>query len=143
MAYKNLLKDFANFRHNRHKVEGEYGLYYEERDAEEEINKKKQEEEESPDIKACFLLSEYREKVIDKYFRHPQHTAPQHRQYLTFDGVGSGTPFEREKQYDKYRRAKAADNVMEYRVQQVTRASGEKVTAIAKDTKASKKIKTG
>ncbi len=57
--------------------------------------------------------------------------------------MGSGTPFEREKQYLKYRTVKAAENLAEYRVQQVTRRSGEKVTALAKDIKASKKIKTG
>jgi len=118
LAYKSLLKDFANFRHNRHKIEGEYGLYYQET----KNNARDEEEEETSDIK---------------------HTAPQHRQYLSYGGVGSGTPFEREKQYEKYRRAKAAENVMEYRVQQISKNSGQEVSALVKDTKASKKIKTG
>lgn len=72
-----------------------------------------------------------------------QHTVPQHRQYLNYDGVGSGTPFEREKQHIKYKRAKAAENVMDYRVQKVSRSSGEHESALTKDTRASKKIKTG
>ncbi|XP_021956401.1 dnaJ homolog subfamily C member 28 [Folsomia candida] len=120
LAYKNLRKDFAEFRHNRHKIEGEYGLYYDE-EPEVDGNSSKKETDE-PDIK---------------------HTVPQHRQYLNYDGVGSGTPFEREKQHIKYKRAKAAENVMDYRVQKVSRSSGEHESALTKDTRASKKIKTG
>ncbi len=54
IAYKNLLKDFANFRHNRHKVEGEYGLYYEET-VEVDIDDDDKKKEEHPDIKASML----------------------------------------------------------------------------------------
>ncbi|KAJ8983953.1 hypothetical protein NQ317_008655 [Molorchus minor] len=45
-----------------------------------------------------------------------KHTAPQHRQYLSYDGIGTGTPFQRMKQYSKMRAMKAAENVYEHRV---------------------------
>ncbi|XP_018561108.1 dnaJ homolog subfamily C member 28 [Anoplophora glabripennis] len=45
-----------------------------------------------------------------------KHTAPQHRQYLSYDGIGSGNPFQRQKQYAKVRAMKAAENVYEHRV---------------------------
>lgn len=35
------------------------------------------------------------------------HTAPQHRQFLTYGGFGSGTPSQREKQYQQDRAIKA------------------------------------
>nr|CAI5870267.1 unnamed protein product [Callosobruchus analis] len=46
-----------------------------------------------------------------------KHTAPQHRQYLSYDGIGSGTPFQRQKQYSKLRAMHAAVNVMEHKIQ--------------------------
>ncbi|CAG9773776.1 unnamed protein product [Ceutorhynchus assimilis] len=49
-----------------------------------------------------------------------QHTAPQHRQYLSFNGIGSGNPFQREKQYVKVRAMKAIENVYNHRVAKVT-----------------------
>lgn len=45
-----------------------------------------------------------------------QHVAPQHRQYLNYDGVGSGTPAQRQKQYTKIKAAKAVENVLEHRI---------------------------
>ncbi|CAL8072830.1 unnamed protein product [Orchesella dallaii] len=118
-AYRNFLKYFADFRHNSHKIEGEYGLYYKPRPHEQ---KPKEDDTESPDIK---------------------HTAPQHRQYLSFDGVGSGTPREREKQYQKWRAMKAVENVLEHRMEQVSRNSGQEVWELAKEQRAAKKTKTG
>ncbi|XP_023018927.2 dnaJ homolog subfamily C member 28 [Leptinotarsa decemlineata] len=49
---------------------------------------------------------------------HPdiKHTAPQHRQYLSYDGVGSGNHFQRQKQYYKVRAMKAAENVYDHRI---------------------------
>ncbi|XP_034831881.2 dnaJ homolog subfamily C member 28 [Maniola hyperantus] len=44
------------------------------------------------------------------------HTAPQHRQYLSFEGVGYGTPSQRQKQYAQVRALKAATNIMEHRI---------------------------
>ncbi|XP_019880870.1 dnaJ homolog subfamily C member 28 [Aethina tumida] len=49
-----------------------------------------------------------------------KHTAPQHRQYLSYGGIGSGTPFQREKQYTKVRAMQAAENVYQHRVAKVT-----------------------
>uniref|UniRef100_A0A182IQM5 Uncharacterized protein n=1 Tax=Anopheles atroparvus TaxID=41427 RepID=A0A182IQM5_ANOAO len=45
-----------------------------------------------------------------------KHTAPQHRQYLSFDGVGFGTPAQRQKQYQAVRAAKAQERVHEHRL---------------------------
>ncbi|XP_041979581.1 dnaJ homolog subfamily C member 28 [Aricia agestis] len=45
-----------------------------------------------------------------------KHTAPQHRQYLSFEGVGHGTPSQRQKQWVQARAQKAATNVMEHRI---------------------------
>lgn len=49
-----------------------------------------------------------------------KHTAPQHRQYLSYDGIGSGNPFQREKQYVKVRAMQAAENVYNHRISKVT-----------------------
>lgn len=40
-----------------------------------------------------------------------QHTAPQHRQYLSYDGVGMGSPAQRERQYQQSRASKAYGKV--------------------------------
>ncbi|XP_055612760.1 dnaJ homolog subfamily C member 28 [Uranotaenia lowii] len=45
-----------------------------------------------------------------------RHTAPQHRQYLSFDGVGSGTPAQRQKQYQVVRAQRAQERVLEHRL---------------------------
>ncbi|XP_026760970.2 dnaJ homolog subfamily C member 28 [Galleria mellonella] len=45
-----------------------------------------------------------------------KHTAPQHRQYLSFEGIGYGTPFQRQKQWAQAKAQRAATNVMEHRV---------------------------
>uniref|UniRef100_A0A182K5Z3 J domain-containing protein n=1 Tax=Anopheles christyi TaxID=43041 RepID=A0A182K5Z3_9DIPT len=45
-----------------------------------------------------------------------RHTAPQHRQYLSFDGVGYGTPAQRQKQYQAVRAVKAQERVLEHRL---------------------------
>lgn len=49
-----------------------------------------------------------------------RHTAPQHRQYLTHGGFGSGTPFQREKQYQQRRAMKAQENVLAHRMQKAS-----------------------
>ncbi|XP_068082433.1 dnaJ homolog subfamily C member 28 isoform X3 [Anabrus simplex] len=48
-----------------------------------------------------------------------KHTAPQHRQYLSYDGYGSGTPRERQKQYQKFRAVTAIQNVYNHRLSKV------------------------
>lgn len=40
-----------------------------------------------------------------------QHTAPQHRQYLSYDGVGMGSPGQRERQHQQSRATKAYGKV--------------------------------
>lgn len=46
-----------------------------------------------------------------------QHTAPQHRQFLSYGGFGIGSPYQREKQYQQIRAMKAQENVLEHRLQ--------------------------
>ncbi|KAJ1526902.1 hypothetical protein ONE63_008454 [Megalurothrips usitatus] len=73
-----------------------------------------------------------------------QHTAPQHRQYLSFDGVGTGTPSQRQKQYQKQRAMVAADNVLSHRIHKLNlNCSHNKEEALAvKDKVEARKIKT-
>lgn len=49
-----------------------------------------------------------------------RHTAPQHRQFLTYGGFGTGTPSQREKQYQQRRVMQAQENVLEHRMQKVS-----------------------
>ena len=67
---------------------GEYGLYYDP-DA--------HPADDSPSEKEYFDIN---------------HTAPQHRQYLTNEGFGFGNPFQRQKQYQKFRAIKATESVI-------------------------------
>ncbi|KAI5639098.1 dnaJ domain-containing protein [Phthorimaea operculella] len=55
-------------------------------------------------------------KEVEKIVYDIRHTAPQHRQYLSFEGVGVGTPYQREKQWQAARAQRAAENVMEHRL---------------------------
>ncbi|XP_065358174.1 dnaJ homolog subfamily C member 28 [Calliphora vicina] len=45
-----------------------------------------------------------------------RHTAPQHRQYLSFDGMGVGNPFQRQKQYQQIKAMKAQERVLKHRI---------------------------
>ncbi|XP_055542098.1 dnaJ homolog subfamily C member 28 [Wyeomyia smithii] len=45
-----------------------------------------------------------------------RHTAPQHRQYLSFEGIGVGTPAQRQKQYQSVRAQRAQERVLEHRM---------------------------
>lgn len=69
-----------------------------------------------------------------------QHTAPQHRQYLSYDGFGFGTPSQRQKQYRQIRAVQAADNVLQHRIAKVT--ADEKALWDKSVTKYKHKIKT-
>lgn len=51
--------------------------------------------------------------------------APQHRQYLSFEGVGMGTPSQRERQYRQFRVDRAMDQVLDYRRRSLERQSSE------------------
>lgn len=48
-----------------------------------------------------------------------RHTAPQHRQYLEYGGVGYGTPSQRQRQYQQHRVQQAAENVHDYMMQKI------------------------
>ncbi|CAH1789001.1 unnamed protein product [Owenia fusiformis] len=64
-----------------------------------------------------------------------KHTVPQHRQYLGYEGVGFGTPTQREKQYQQYKVARAQDTVTDRRIE---KHAGQYETAvIVKDKKRS------
>lgn len=48
-----------------------------------------------------------------------RYQTPQHRHYLSFEGVGLGTPSQREKQYRQFRADRATEQVMEYQRQKL------------------------
>ncbi|XP_048348337.1 dnaJ homolog subfamily C member 28 [Sphaerodactylus townsendi] len=67
--------------------------------------------------------------------------APQHRQYLSFEGIGFGTPSQREKQYMQFRVDRASEQVMEYRKQKMESQFATSSAMLAKDIRQSKKVK--
>ncbi|XP_029459412.1 dnaJ homolog subfamily C member 28 [Rhinatrema bivittatum] len=69
-----------------------------------------------------------------------KHKVPQHRQYLSFEGIGFGTPSQREKQYMQFRVDRAVDQVMDFRKQKLESQHVENAM-MAKDVRQSKKIK--
>lgn len=48
-----------------------------------------------------------------------KYKTPQHRHYLSFEGIGFGTPSQREKQYRQFRADRAAEQVMDYQKQKL------------------------
>ncbi|KAM7032203.1 dnaJ homolog subfamily C member 28 isoform 1-T3 [Passerculus sandwichensis] len=65
----------------------------------------------------------------------------QHRHYLSFEGVGIGTPSQREKQYMQFRVDRATEQVLEYRQQRLeSRYAGSDLSR-AQDVRQSKKVK--
>ena len=48
-----------------------------------------------------------------------KYKAPQHRHYLSFEGICLGTPSQREKQYRQFRAHRATEQVMEYQKQKL------------------------
>uniref|UniRef100_T1JCJ0 J domain-containing protein n=1 Tax=Strigamia maritima TaxID=126957 RepID=T1JCJ0_STRMM len=68
-----------------------------------------------------------------------KHTAPQHRHYLNFEGVGMGTPSQRQRQYQSYCVERAANTVAEHRIKRIE--ATDKNTLLVKDRKAAKKHK--
>ncbi|XP_030642922.1 dnaJ homolog subfamily C member 28 [Chanos chanos] len=68
--------------------------------------------------------------------------APQHRHYLSFEGVGSGTPSQRERQYRQFRIDRATDQVLEYRRKEMEKAAAEEGAMVVRDARLrSKQIK--
>lgn len=48
-----------------------------------------------------------------------KYKTPQHRHYLSFEGIGFGTPSQREKQYRQFRADRATEQAMEYQKQKL------------------------
>uniref|UniRef100_A0A8C7WSN4 DnaJ (Hsp40) homolog, subfamily C, member 28 n=1 Tax=Oryzias sinensis TaxID=183150 RepID=A0A8C7WSN4_9TELE len=68
--------------------------------------------------------------------------ALQHRHYLSFDGVGSGTPSQRERQYRQVRVDRAAEEVLSYRQREHERGAAGDGALVERDTRQrSRKIK--
>ncbi|XP_054022011.1 dnaJ homolog subfamily C member 28 [Dryobates pubescens] len=67
--------------------------------------------------------------------------SPQHRHYLSFEGVGIGTPSQREKQYMQFRVDRATEQVLEYRKQRLESQYAGSDLMKAKDVRESKKMK--
>ena len=117
-AYKALMEKFAEDKRKDENCAGEYGLYYEEGK---------------------------NDGTTNHAFEHPdiEHTAPQHRQYLSNEGFGYGNVFQRQKQYQKFRAIRAAESVSDHNVQKLT-AKYETQLAVQeeKDKKKAKKHMT-
>ncbi|XP_069058563.1 dnaJ homolog subfamily C member 28 isoform X2 [Pleurodeles waltl] len=69
-----------------------------------------------------------------------KYKAPQHRQYLSYEGIGFGTPSQRERQYVQFRVDRASELVMDFKKQKLVSQYGESAM-VAKDIKRSKKAK--
>ncbi|XP_003219054.1 dnaJ homolog subfamily C member 28 [Anolis carolinensis] len=82
-----------------------------------------------------------REKAEDEEEDRLKSKAPQHRHYLSFEGVGYGTPSQRQKQYTQFRVDRASEQVMEYRKQVMERQLAMNESMLAKDVRHSKKAK--
>ena len=94
-AYRELMKKFNEEKRQEEKTVGEYGLYYEDKD----------EQDKTSSTNLDFDI---------------QHTAPQHRQYLSNEGFGFGNPFQRQKQYQKFRAIKATESVIDHTVDKLS-----------------------
>ncbi|CAI9741781.1 Hypothetical predicted protein [Octopus vulgaris] len=77
------------------------------------------------------LEDEDREKI--------ERLSPHHRHYLSFEGVGSGTPTRREKQYRQHQIRRAAENIIQYRIEKY--GETEDSAMVVKDKKATRKHK--
>jgi len=78
------------------------------------------------------------EEVIEKDYGI-KHTAPQHRQFLSYEGVGYGTVLQRQKQYNQYKVMKAVEAVHEHRIQKL--AAENENALVLKDKQEAKKQK--
>uniref|UniRef100_A0A8C8SC37 DnaJ heat shock protein family (Hsp40) member C28 n=1 Tax=Pelusios castaneus TaxID=367368 RepID=A0A8C8SC37_9SAUR len=88
------------------------------------------------DVAKKMNSSEREEEEEDKL----RSKTPQHRHYLSFEGVGFGTPSQRERQYMQFRVDRATEQVTDYRKQKLESQYATN-TMIAKDVRQSKKIK--
>lgn len=69
-------------------------------------------------------------------------TAPQHRHYLSYEGIGAGTPSQRERQYRQFRADRASEQVLDYRQREHERAAAGEGALVERDMRQrSRKIK--
>jgi len=68
-----------------------------------------------------------------------EHTAPQHRQFLSNDGIGHGTPYEREKQFQQHKVMKAVESVYTHKLSLIHE---EENAILNKNVQAAKKIQS-
>lgn len=86
--------------------------------------------------------SQYTQSMEEEEDEKIKGNAPQHRHYLNFEGVGSGTPSQRERQYRQFRVDRATDQVLEYRRKEMEKAAAEEGAMVARDARLrSKQIK--
>merc|ERR1712088_523689 len=97
---------------------GEYGLYYDPADHETQENEKSGEK--------------------GTPFFDINHTAPQHRQYLSNEGFGYGNPFQRQRQHQKYRAMKASESVTQHTVDKLSVKYENQLATTDKNAKKSK-----
>lgn len=71
------------------------------------------------------------EKTIEE--EESRKAAIAHRHYLSYDGVGSGTPFQRESQYQQMRVDRAAEKVLNYRQREHERAAAAEGELVERD----------
>lgn len=81
-----------------------------------------------------------RQKSASKYTQAAEEEEDQskgnavaHRQYLSFEGVGSGTPSQRERQYRQYRMDRATDQALEYRRKEMERSAAGEGAMVERD----------
>ncbi|XP_004474567.3 dnaJ homolog subfamily C member 28 [Dasypus novemcinctus] len=79
-------------------------------------------------------------KVEEEEEEKFKYKTPQHRHYLSFEGIGFGPPSQREKQYKQFRADRATEQVMEYQKQKL-QSQYFANSLIAKDVRQSKNQK--
>ncbi|KAM6968080.1 dnaJ homolog subfamily C member 28 [Aplochiton taeniatus] len=68
--------------------------------------------------------------------------APQHRHYLSYEGLGAGTLSQRERQYRQFRVDRAVEQVLDYRQREFERAAASEGAMVERDMRQrSRKIK--
>ncbi|KAK2904842.1 hypothetical protein Q8A67_006641 [Cirrhinus molitorella] len=86
--------------------------------------------------------SQYTQSMEEEEEDKMKSNAPQHRHYLSFEGIGSGTPSQRERQYRQFRVDRATDQVLEYRRKEMEKAAADEGAMVTRDARLrSKQIK--
>ncbi|KAM4701484.1 dnaJ homolog subfamily C member 28 [Discoglossus pictus] len=87
------------------------------------------------------LAKEAKQKEVeDDSENTSEYKTPQHRHYLSFEGVGYGSPSQRQKQYMQYRVDRATDQILDFRQKKLESQYVEN-TMMVKDIRQSKKVK--